>query len=893
MRFSSFQQVVEKYHLSIGLEEGAHLEAWENALRGALAAGKGRLGTAQTPSFKRKAERDCAELEAALRVVSQSSLLAKLRPCLQDDNRETFEWVLRNAEKEGTLPKEEDPTYSEYLNLRCTARKQWPGVSFPGATSAGAAAPDPAKAECSEERLCQTEGVCLTPPRSMEALTAGSGNENEAEAPRGGVGSQVCHGAVSRQETGVAGNMVSRAEGLAASAVGLMVRAVPYREERLASVGVTHSPVGLERIPCASDAQQASECAASQFGEGSAGVETGAATPRLETGVHVPAAPTAGSASDSFAAPPVVMAADSARPPAEASDEEIPRTLVRRTYPRKRTVALIWALLSAAVIVSAGSCWWVYGPAQKAPVGETKPKPAETNPIAVKPATISGPHGGLLVRTKPVGATICVGTNQTQQSPAAFTGLAVGKQVVTVSMEGYDTVRREADIKENDFADVGLIEMVRCTGILHIDTQQKGVTYEVTGISNAIEPRAGLAPARLSGLPAGDYDVTLHREGWADRSYRTTVRANETTPVTTEFQDGGLLINVDPPGAEVSVDEADFTAPGLFPVHPGIHQVKARYDTWPVLTKPLLVEEGQTNQAMIRLPYGIVVVESEPAGATVRSGTNLLGKTPLYLAPVPPGLVTYSLELSGHEPAEASGMVKDGEKLALTAQLVEKPPLADFAGRWDFLQSRKLAHTHAHVTNRNADSTSEGTKRISDSTELESDMDFAHDYFTFAPAATNGGITLTEHVMELMQTVTTAGKVERLIIKTTYSDGRLKMVYFKSVGGRLVRQPDIQGECTVKYIPERRIVELTERFDKFEPTTIFLILDRTRTKMVLFCLASGRNSNHTSPEYVTSMDQITDELVDRLIELNGKTVVDNGVGSWVEGQLTYATQVAQ
>jgi hypothetical protein len=144
MRYKSFQEVIAKYALSLGLDEQTPLADWEARLKGELGAKRKALSGIKNPSLKHKAERECADLEEAFRLASQQNLFGRLRHCIQEDKQETFEWELRKPESQAALPTEEESFFGDYLDLKGEARKKWPSLSFPAAKPAVAAPAPPA-----------------------------------------------------------------------------------------------------------------------------------------------------------------------------------------------------------------------------------------------------------------------------------------------------------------------------------------------------------------------------------------------------------------------------------------------------------------------------------------------------------------------------------------------------------------------------------------------------------------------------------------------------------------------------------------------------------------------------------------------------------------------------
>ena len=144
MRYRTLPEVAAKYALGLGLSEQTPLADWENGLKTMLEAKKRGLQTVKNPSLAHKAERECAEIEDAVRLVAQLNLFGKLRRCIQDDKQETFEWELKKPEGLAALPNEQDPLYGDYLDIKGAAKKKWPGVAFAAPKAAAAASVPPA-----------------------------------------------------------------------------------------------------------------------------------------------------------------------------------------------------------------------------------------------------------------------------------------------------------------------------------------------------------------------------------------------------------------------------------------------------------------------------------------------------------------------------------------------------------------------------------------------------------------------------------------------------------------------------------------------------------------------------------------------------------------------------
>ena len=95
-------------------------------------------------------------------------------------------------------------------------------------------------------------------------------------------------------------------------------------------------------------------------------------------------------------------------------------------------------------------------------------------------------------------------------------------------------------------------------------------------------------------------------------------------------------------------------------------------DGWPAQRKTVRVSKGQQQSVDFDLRGSRLRITSDPTGATVQGDGKNLGATPLELADVPPGAVTYTLQLAGDETATVSGAASQGAPLSLSAELNKK-----------------------------------------------------------------------------------------------------------------------------------------------------------------------------------------------------------------------------
>jgi len=225
---------------------------------------------------------------------------------------------------------------------------------------------------------------------------------------------------------------------------------------------------------------------------------------------------------------------------------------------------------------------------------------------------IANSPGILIVTTSPSGAQVSIDGGAPQLTPLSLDDLKPGLHSVEISMPGYATVTRTADIKGTQTTDLGLIALDRLTGTVVVASTPEGVEFTMRKageLFGGVE-RSGRTPARFDDVMPGDYLFTFTRPGWEPRSETITVTKQGSVQASAEFKSGAISIT------------------------------------------------------------------STPSGATVRQNGVAIGKTPLTLAEIRPQEVSYELSLEGWDPVRVSGVVVAGEQLKLEGRLLSVDRIA-------------------------------------------------------------------------------------------------------------------------------------------------------------------------------------------------------------------------
>ena len=193
---------------------------------------------------------------------------------------------------------------------------------------------------------------------------------------------------------------------------------------------------------------------------------------------------------------------------------------------------------------------------RKLAAAEAARQQAELDAKTQLAARLANARGTVLVRSDPPGAMVVLGGLPARPTPATFSDIKIGKYPVTVSLPNYDDVKFEVEINENATTEPPIVRLTRTTGTMEVSSDPAGATYEVRPANALLTPpdarRTGQTPATLNDLAAGDYTVTISRDGWPPHTENITVGRNSTAKVAWAFQNGIIRISSTPEGATVT-----------------------------------------------------------------------------------------------------------------------------------------------------------------------------------------------------------------------------------------------------------------------------------------------------------------------------------------------------
>lgn len=216
-----------------------------------------------------------------------------------------------------------------------------------------------------------------------------------------------------------------------------------------------------------------------------------------------------------------------------------------RFSPRKNVVLVAGAIF-AAILLTFGIWLSFFNVSKKI---RSQPETTSSSVASASSTTQLGTNlpGTVIVKTDPAGATVTLG-NQTQKSPATFTGITGSKASIKVMLSGYDAVQQDVAISDAKATEIGPINLERAQALLRINGDSHGQTFQFIDADG--DHHAIAAPATLSNIPAG-YGQIVYQRGGTDQTEALWVKPNSMT--TWNFPDpsrGKLGARGRPSGAQ-------------------------------------------------------------------------------------------------------------------------------------------------------------------------------------------------------------------------------------------------------------------------------------------------------------------------------------------------------
>lgn len=271
-------------------------------------------------------------------------------------------------------------------------------------------------------------------------------------------------------------------------------------------------------------------------------------------------------------------------------------------------------------------------------------------------------------------ATVRIGDQQPLPAPVQALQLEPGSYTITTAAEGFLPTTQTINLPGGGARETVAITLTRATATLSVTTEPAGAELFVEGYS------LGTTPIELD-LDPGRYQFLARLEGYKDWTFSVAAAAGADIiqPTHTfEVPDGTLELTSSPPGAAIVIDgQSVATTPAQIDLRPGTHTIRFAKDGYAEASFTTTIQSNTSSEAAITLEplLGTLTIQSVPTGASVRSGGEVLGNTPLTIE-LAATEHQFTLRRPGFLEDTFKQTVREGLSLSVTRELIRDRQLA-------------------------------------------------------------------------------------------------------------------------------------------------------------------------------------------------------------------------
>lgn len=156
--------------------------------------------------------------------------------------------------------------------------------------------------------------------------------------------------------------------------------------------------------------------------------------------------------------------------------------------------------------------------------------------------------GGISVKTEPTGATVYIDGKNYGLTPIEIYDLEVGKHEVLITKEGYKSIIKEIEIKE-EIVEISET-LIKGVSKAYINSNPRGATVIIDG------KEIGKTPLEIEEISLGRHFITLKALGYEEMTRTIDIKEDINTFSFNLIQlNHALIIETEPEGATVYVDD--------------------------------------------------------------------------------------------------------------------------------------------------------------------------------------------------------------------------------------------------------------------------------------------------------------------------------------------------
>ena len=276
--------------------------------------------------------------------------------------------------------------------------------------------------------------------------------------------------------------------------------------------------------------------------------------------------------------------------------------------------------------------------------------------------------GSVNIKSQPDNAKIYLDGKSVGTTPESIASMNPGIYEIKVEMENYDVWTETVNVeigKENAITAV----LQRSTGSIMVESKPTNAIIFVDG------KKIGHTPEIVMSSAKGTHVIEVRMEGYDtwEKTLYIEPGAEKSITVNLQIKAGSLIINSDPSGGTVFLDEEEkgTTPAGLKGIMFGAHRVEIKMDGYEIWSESVDISADKENKliAVLQQLVGSINIKSKPANVTVIIDGKEVASTPADIDDLKSGKYHVELKKEGYGNWDESVEVNAGKDTHITAEL--------------------------------------------------------------------------------------------------------------------------------------------------------------------------------------------------------------------------------
>ena len=283
-------------------------------------------------------------------------------------------------------------------------------------------------------------------------------------------------------------------------------------------------------------------------------------------------------------------------------------------------------------------------------------------------AILQGKDGSIAIQSEPTNAMIFIDGNKVGTTPETINNVQSGKYFIEVKLDGYEIWGNEINIEAEKETSI-TAELTTEYGSIILGSEPTKSKIFLDGIE------IGTTPANLRSVPHGTHLIEVRKDGYSvwEKSVNIAPGKEKVFTAMLQVKTGSVSIKSVPKNAKIFIDEKHVgtTPESIMSIIPGTHEIKVQMDKYDIWSETVNIEAGKENviTAVLQRSTGSLMVESDPANATIFFDGKEIGTTPEIVMSSAKGTHTVEVRMKGYDLWKREVDIEPGTENSLTAIL--------------------------------------------------------------------------------------------------------------------------------------------------------------------------------------------------------------------------------